>query len=84
MITHVAIKIKGNVYSLPKPNRHHHIIKVLIESLNFEAPIKGEHGFLIDGLTFINNKDAIKYVLEESKQCEKLISPIVVTSEDLW
>ncbi len=84
MLTHVAIKINNDIFSLPKPNRHHHIIKVLIESLKFEPPIKGEHGFLIDGLTFINNRDAVKYVLEESKQCEKLISSIVVTSEDLW
>ena len=27
MITHVAIKYNGVVYSLPKPNRHHHVIR---------------------------------------------------------
>lgn len=28
-ITHVAIKYNGKVYSLPKPNRHHHVIRMI-------------------------------------------------------
>lgn len=32
MITHVAIKVNGTVYSLPAPNRHHDVIRLAIES----------------------------------------------------
>lgn len=28
-ITHVAIEFNGKVWSLPKPNRHHHVIRAI-------------------------------------------------------
>lgn len=28
-ITHVAIKYDGKIYSLPKPNRHHDVIRMI-------------------------------------------------------
>jgi len=29
-ITHVAIRHQGKIWSLPKPNRHHHIISLIV------------------------------------------------------
>jgi hypothetical protein len=31
-ITHVAIRFKGEIYSLPAPNRHHDVIRHIIDS----------------------------------------------------
>lgn len=31
-ITHVAIRFQGKVYSLPKPNRHHDVIRMIVET----------------------------------------------------
>jgi len=31
-ITHVAIRWQGKVYSLPAPNRHHDVIRLIVET----------------------------------------------------
>ena len=53
MITHVAIKYADKVYSLPPPNRHANIIRMI-------GGIKGPdtQGFLDDTGNFLNRRDA--------------------------
>jgi hypothetical protein len=34
-ITHVALRIGGTVYALPAPNRHHHVIRWLVDEKGF-------------------------------------------------
>lgn len=31
-ITHVAIRHGGKVWSLPAPNRHHHVLRLIVEA----------------------------------------------------
>ena len=82
-ITHVAVKYKGTVYSLPPPNRHHHILRQI-------APIEGAHseGFLVDNETYVNRKTAYK-IAKENGQLNRIVSPnhyngTELYSEDLW
>lgn len=49
-ITHVAIKHKGRVHSLPAPNRHHHVIH------RIRPTGKVEEGFMDDHGNFISRK----------------------------
>jgi hypothetical protein len=61
-ITHVAIKsdFDGTVYKLPKPNRHPHIIAMLIGK-GFPAPIKGTQGFVTESGIFMDRETAACY-----------------------
>lgn len=84
-ITHVAIKT-DKVYSLPKPNRHNHVMKMMVDHFNQPKPVKGVQGFLVDGETFVNRQDAFKIVITngqlnypfETAGDEELFS------EDVW
>ena len=46
MITHVAIKQDGKIYSLPMPSRHHNVIHMMVEICGLKIPITGEEGFI--------------------------------------
>jgi len=78
----VAIKLpNGDVCSLKRPNRHHDVIALLVE-LGYPSPIKGEQGFVYNGL-FLDRKVAGKIALSVG-QIEKLNWPPKLFSEDLW
>lgn len=49
MITHVAIIKNGTTYSLPKPNRHNHVIAMMVNVVGLKPPCSGEEqGFVTD------------------------------------
>lgn len=88
MITHVAVKFDGITYALPKPNRHHHVLRMLFEQLGHG--INGPHseGFLDETGHYMNRRNAFDHatrngqVLPRTKpgcyQGDELFS------EDLW
>lgn len=84
-ITHVAIDFDGQVFSLPKPARHHEVIMKIVETTDFDrVPASARQGFLHpDTGSFITRKQAAK-VAKKRGQIDKLISPPLLTSEDLW
>ena len=60
-LTHVAIRFRGIVYSLPAPNRHHHVIGEIIRLTGVEtvdAPTD-DQGFLDENGTFLNRHQAL-------------------------
>jgi len=83
-ITHVAVIYNGVTYSLPRPNRHHNVIRM----------IKGgcygptNQGFLTDAGLYINRRDA--FVLAKANgQLNRLSGDQYyqgdeLFSEDLW
>lgn len=84
MITHVAIKYAGKLYSLPAPNRHHHIIRMIYDETG--QPVdSNEQGFLDDEGCFLTRKQALvvaianEQVLDVSK-----IRGNILFSEDVW
>lgn len=84
MITHVAIKqVDGRVFSLPRPYRHHHVIKVMVDVCSEEPPIIGEQGFLDSTGAFLNRIEAAEVAFCHG-QYEELDSPPRLFSEDLW
>lgn len=70
MITHVAIRFQGKVYSLPPPNRHHDVIKLIIQKtgVKYVDARDDDQGFLIDGETFCRRKPALRI----ARECEQL------------
>jgi hypothetical protein len=98
-LTHVAIRKSGIVYSLPSPNRHHHILWIFAkrkglpnvpsvddESLLVERVEDGEdsQGFLDANGRYLNREQAeVNAFLHNQVKNGELIGG-PLTSEDLW
>lgn len=88
MITHVAIMRGGKVYSLPSPNRHHHVLY----SGMMDAKVDGERdvqGFVDDTGRFLNRAEAYVIAkgsgqLDRSKHPPGHYDGTDLYSEDLW
>lgn len=64
MIIGVAIRFKGVMVCLPKPNRHHNCISYTIEELGLHPPIGGkfeDQGFYNSEGQYLNRFEAYDY-----------------------
>lgn len=83
-ITGVAIKHSdGRIFQLPRPFRHHHVIKVMAQVCELPTPITGEQGFVTEEGLFIDRRLAADLALI-AEIVEELIDPPNLCSEDLW
>ncbi len=82
-VTHVAILLDGQAYSLPAPNRHHDVIHLMVHEHNLPTPVIGEQGFLLEDGTFAGRVLAARNAIG-SGQIERLEQPPRLFSEDLW
>ena len=78
-----AIVHGEKVYTLPKPNRHHNIIKHIADKEGSYRPTKAIQGFVDEHGNFLTRKEAAKIVIENG-QLDKLRWPPHLFSEDLW
>lgn len=84
LIESVAIRTEdGKVYHLPKPNRHHHLIRHMVEVYNVPKPVNGEQGFMTSAGKFLNRTEARNHVIEFG-QCRTTSHSLELFSEDLW
>ena len=83
MILAVAIRQAGVVYTLPRPARHHDVIRLMAERYGLPTPVAGEQGFLDSELGFLDRGQAASRALD-SGQVAALRCPPELFSEDLW
>ena len=85
-ITDVAVQFAGKVYSLPAPNRHHHVIRAIAAENGKGIDGSDVQGFLDEEGTFLNRREA--YVLAcETGQINRRAGGYQgreLYSEDLW
>lgn len=84
MITHVAISHNGIIYSLPKPNRHHHVIAMMINEFGIKPPCSGEQGFVNDKGIFLDRVEAGKEAIAAGQTQKLQWTENLLFSEDLW
>ena len=88
MITHVAIKYDGKIYSLPSPNRHHHIIRMIAAENGVGIKGPDVQGFLDKDGNFLNRREAYIYAKEHCQIIRKYLPGQYdgdsLFSEDLW
>lgn len=97
MITHVAIKFDGRIWSLPKPYRHNHIMHMIVNLSKVFGDWTGDKfenviirdlhddGFLDDEGNFLNRKQALIYAKDLFPQLnEKEVHGDELFSENLW
>lgn len=86
-ITHVAIRFGGKIYSLPKPNRHHDVIRKIVEETGADHVDGSEddQGFLDESGRYLRRSQALVSALMNDQvkdpdgiRCGKLFS------EDVW
>jgi hypothetical protein len=83
-ITHVALKRNGVIYSLPKPNRHHHLFSLTV---NDPKEDDDEQGFLDNDGMFLNRAEA--FIVATNANQLKPRRPggydgELLFSEDIW
>ena len=80
-IAAAAILREGVVWSVPKPGRHHDVIRLMAHRLDLMVG-GGTQGFLTEAGVFLNRAQALRLA---SKNGQLLRGPRnVLTSEDLW
>lgn len=83
LITHVAIYHVGRIHALPKPNRHHHVIRQI-------GGIYGPHteGFVDNAGNFLNRVDAMALATKNGqlnrREGVEFYQGPELFSEDLW
>lgn len=85
MITHVAIWFQGKIYSLPKPNRHHNVIRMIYDMTGVSVD-NDKQGFLDDQGNFLDRKQAMIHALacdQLTPTPQRLQFPYLF-SEDIW
>jgi len=96
----VAIKHGDMVMGLPRPYRHHHTLKYMIDTLGIEAPVGHQYedgqGFYLEDGTYLNREQAREFAMSGAVRIngEKVVNTGVILdtcdharelfSEDLW
>lgn len=86
-IVAVAVRYNGKTWSLPAPNRHHHVLRMIFAETGDGIRGPDLQGFLMDNGRFLNRKQA--YLLAYRNGQLKPRRPdgyqgLELFSEDLW
>lgn len=91
MITHVAIRFRGTTYSLPKPARHHDVIRMIVDATGVERvdALGEDQGFLDELGFYLTRRDAFLYAsdflqLINQERPSSATNLGELYSEDLW
>lgn len=91
-IMQAAILRDGEIWTLPRPARHHNIIWAMHDVDNNSDPskrpqiihAKGEQGFVTYGGKFIDRRGAYVRAVENNQLIRVASAPPQLYSEDLW
>lgn len=87
-IVGVAIKYAGKVWSLPKPNRHHNVIRHIKEVTGSGISGPDVQGFITDDGIFLNRREAMALVKTNGQLNRRPGTQFYqgpdLYSEDLW
>jgi len=77
--------INGKVWSVPRPGRHHHVIRLMRES-GYTGPVNGPdmQGFVLSNGQFCRRIPAMRIAKKAGQLLGGKSIASVLTSEDLW
>lgn len=84
-LTHVAMRFKGQTWSLPRPFRHHDIIRLIVELTGVDSvdTIGDDQGFLDASGAYLTRTQA-QVNAELNRQIKSGQRVVRLHSEDLW
>lgn len=74
----------GKVISMSRPARHHHVIDKMVNKLNYQPPIIGEQGFILDSGDYVNRVTARKIAEKNGQLLKTSLDLPELFSEDIW
>ena len=88
-ITHVAIRFRETVYSLPRPNRHYDVIREILRKnpdVSHVDSLGDDQGFLDESGRFLTRKQALisAQLNDQIKADSKVFPHHGLYSENLW
>jgi hypothetical protein len=85
-ITHVAIRFHGVIYSLPEPNRHHDVIRLIAERTGVTSVDvrDDDQGFLDTSGTYLRRMPALNRAIATGQMANPTRWPGGLYSENLW
>jgi len=85
-ITRVAIRFRGTVWSLPRPNRHHNVIRHIAEStgVSHVDARERDQGFLDQEGRYLDRKEALHVAREAGQLRADVPVQDQLYSENLW
>ena len=86
MITHVAIRFQGRVWSLPKPNRHHDVIRHIVRETGVDTvdALGDDQGFLDETGEYLNRWRALRHAIRCEQVPASKLGRRELFSEDVW
>lgn len=82
-IVAVAVMLDGEVWQLPRPARHHHVLMALDHVLPGRAIEAHEQGFMTNTGRYVTRQEAAM-IATQAGQVATLHAPPQLFSEDLW
>ena len=73
----------GKVYSVPRPGRHHDVIKIMVHE-GIKIPITGEQGFVLSNGNFVSRKAAKLIAINAHQLLERASKRDELFSECVW
>lgn len=85
-ITCSAIKVEsGIVYECPKPMRHCHVMREIVDNHGGKKPVTGEQGFTTADSRFLDRKTAYRTARLGLQILDDVVTPkFELYSEDVW
>jgi len=87
-ITHVAIRFQGQIWSLPKPNRHNDVIRLIGTTLGIKYvdARKRDQGFLDNEGNYLTRKESLAVAMAANQLTARATGHKLgeLYSEDVW
>lgn len=84
-VEYAAIKDhSGIVYFVPRPGRHHDVIKLMVKVYNRPIPITGEQGFVLSDGSFADRVRAREVAEAAGQLLPRASKGKRLFSEDVW
>lgn len=84
-IERAAIRHDGRIFSVPAPGRHHHVIKLIIDTTAAKrVPADSTQGFVTNTGRFLDREEACVVAIRADQLIRKTYPENLLFSEDLW
>ena len=84
MIGGVAIQMGTSVIAMPPPNRHHNVIRLMVDTYGFHKPITGTQGFVTNTGRFVDRIEGLAIAKAANQLKPNYIERNELYSEDVW
>ena len=84
-ITGVGIIVDGKLYSLPKPNRHHHLFNIAFQDKGSDTTIVPEsQGFITSLGRYVSREEALTLAKRANQLFDRHLHATQLFSESVW